>query len=182
MAIEKHPPQILARLQAADWSDLSRLPRTKDTGFWLYSISAISGPRFMFNITTPLLKDILSGSGKIAEIVRLMNPLDLYVSAIAEYDSKHDFARKLELGEPMALAMTSFASSQNSWKSLVDDKTNDEKHVVVLDWETPAGQRTAQACFITPAGNMPDKATLIEISMAIYSKHYGVKPKTILDA
>jgi hypothetical protein len=136
----------------------------------------------MFNITTPLLKDILSGSGKIAEVVRLMNPLDLYVSAIAEYDSKHDFAEKLKLGEPMALAMTSFASCQKSWASLVADKTDDEKHVVVLDWETDSGQRTAQACFITPAGKMADKATLIEISMAIYSKHFGVPPKTILDA
>jgi hypothetical protein len=136
----------------------------------------------MFNLTAPLLNDIKSGSGKIAEVSRLMNPLDLYVSAIAEYDKAFDIPKKIQLGEPMALAMTSFSTSQKSWESLVSDGTNDEKHVVVLDWETQSGPRTAQACFITRQGKMPDKEMLIQISMAIYTKHYGSKPKTILDA
>lgn len=182
MAIEQHPSQVSAKLKAADWSDLSRLAATKDTDFWLYSVSAVSGPRFMFNLTKPLLQDIRSGSGKIAEVGRLMNPLDLYTSAIAGYDGASSLAEKMSLGEPMALAMTSFVVNQPSWNTMAADNTADEKHVLVLDWETKAGPRTAQACFITPAGKLPDKSVLIEVSMAIYNKHYGAKPKTILEA
>lgn len=182
MAIEHHPRKISAKLRAADWSDLSRLPATKDTEFWLYSVSAVSGPRFMFNVTNPLLQDIRSGSGKIAEFSRLMSPVDLYTSTIAAYDGASSLSQKMEIGEPMALAMTSYVVNQQSWRVLASDGAQDEKHVLVLDWETKAGSRSAQACFITPAGKMPDKSMLIEVSMAIYNKHYGAKPKTILDA
>lgn len=182
MAIEQHPSQISAKLKAADWSDLNRLPATKATEFWLYSVSAVAGPRFMFNLTRPLLQDIRSGSGKIDEVSRLMIPLDLYTSAIAEYDGASSLAQKMQIGEPMTLAMTSYVVNQPSWNSLSSDATSDEKHVLVLDWETKAGKRSAQACFMTPAGKMPDKSMLIEVSMAIYNKHYGAKPKTILEA
>lgn len=182
MAIEQHPSQVSSKLKSADWSDLSRLPATKATEFWLYSVSAVSGPRFMFNLTKPLLHDIRSGSGKIAEVGQLMNHVDLYTSAIAEYDGATDLAQKMRIGEPMALAMTSYVVNQPSWNTMAADSTADEKHVLVLDWETKAGPRSAQACFITPAGKMPDKSMLIEVSMAIYSKHYGSKPKTILEA
>lgn len=182
MAIEQHPSQISAKLKAADWSDLNRLPATKATEFWLYSVSAVSGPRFMFNLTKPLLQDIRSGSGKIEEVGRLMSPLDLYTSAIAEYDGATSLAQKTQIGEPMALGMTSYVVNQPSWKTLIGDATSDEKHVLVLDWETKAGPRSAQACFMTPPGEMPDKSILIEVSMAIYNKHYGAKPKTILEA
>lgn len=182
MAIEQHPSQVSSKLRAADWSDLSRLHATKDTEFWLYSVCAMSGPRFMFNLTTPLLQDIRSGSGKIAEVGELMSTVDLYTSAIAEYDGAADLTQKMQIGEPMALAMTSYVVNQPSWNALAGDNTPDEKHVLVLDWETKAGPRSAQACFMTPAGKMPDESMLIEVSMAIYNKHFGAKPKTILEA
>lgn len=92
MASRQHPSQV--KLNSADSSDLRRLSGTKDTSFWLYSISALPCPRFMFNLTAPLLNDIKSGSCKIAEVSRLMNPLDLYLSAIAEYDKTFDTAKK----------------------------------------------------------------------------------------
>lgn len=182
MAIEQHPSKISSKLQAADWSDLIRLQGTKDTEFWLYSVNAVSGPRFMFNLTKPLLNDISSGSGRIAEVSRMMTPLDLYTSAISAFDAAPGLPQKIQMSEPMALAMTAFVVNQRSWASLSSDATVDEKHVLVLDWETKFGPRTAQACFITPAGKMPDKSMLIEVSMAIYKKHYGAKPKTILEA
>lgn len=182
MAIEQHPSKVTSLLHSADWSHLRKLPATKDTEYWLYSISANTGPRFMFNLTKPLLSDIRSGSGKIAEVGQLMSPIDLYVSAIGGFDSASDPVQKVDLSEPMALAMTSFVVGQQSWNSLAQDKTPDEKHVIVLDWETKLGPRAAQACFITPQGKMPDKEALIEISMAIYSQHYGSKPKTLFEA
>jgi hypothetical protein len=182
MAIEQHPSQISARLKAADWSDLSRLHATKETEFWFYSVSAVSGPRFMFNLTTALLHDIRSDSGKIAEVGRLMNPLDLFTSSIADYDGANDLVQRMRIGEPMALAMTSYVVNQPSWNTLAGDTTADEKHVLVLDWKTKAGPRSAQACFMTPPGKMADRPMLIEVSMAIYDKHYGAKPKTIFEA
>jgi hypothetical protein len=182
MAIEQHPAQIAAKLKAADWSDLSRLYGTKDTEFWFYSVCAVSGPRFMFNLTSPLLHDIRSGSGKIAEVGLLTSPLDLYTSAIADYDCTSDLAHKMRLGEPMALAMTAYVVNQPSWNTLAGDTSPDEKHVLVLDWKTKAGPRSAQACFMTPPGQMADRSMLLEVSMAIYNKHYGAKPKTIFEA
>lgn len=82
----------------------------------------------------------------------------------------------------MALAMTAYVVNQPSWNTLVGDTTADEKHVLVLDWKTKAGPRSAQACFMTAPGKMADKSMLLEVSMAIYNKHYGAKPKTIFEA
>lgn len=182
MAIEQHPTQIAAKLKDADWSGMSRLHGTKDTEFWLYSVCAVSGPRFMFNLTSPLLLDIRSGSGKIAEIGLLMSPLDLYTSAIADYDRSIDLSQRMKMGEAMALAMTAYVVNQPSWHALAYDTSPDEKHVLVLDWKTKSGPRSAQACFMTPPGKMADKSMLLEVSMAIYNKHYGAKPKTIFEA
>jgi hypothetical protein len=182
MATEKHPAKVLAKLNSSDWSDLRRLEGTGDSKFWLYCIGANTGPRFMFNVTKLLLDDIESGSGKIAQIAMIINPLEGYLAAISEFDSETSLAEKLDFAEPMALAMTSFVVSQKSWKLVSMDKTNDEKHVLVLDWETALGPRCAQACFITDNGTMPGKEALIDVAMAIYSKHYGQKPKTIFDA
>jgi hypothetical protein len=169
-------------LEGADWNDLKRLPATRDTNFWFYSISAIHGPRLMFNVTRPLLDDAKSGCGKISTIKLMMNPLDGYTSALQAFDDEKVLSEKIALGEPMALAMTAYAIEQKSWISLVDNQAHDEKHIVVLDWRTHASIRCCQAGFITSPGVMPGKETLIDLSMALYEKSYGVDPKTIFNA
>lgn len=176
---EKSPNHVRSMLQAADWEDLNRLPSTRDTNFWFYSVSAIHGPRLMFNVTRSLLGDARSMSGTIASIRKALSPLGAYTTAISAFDEESNLSEKMALGEPIALAMTAYAVDQKSWLSLVSDKTNDEKHILVLDWETPAGPRCCQVGFMTPPGTLPGKEDLISISMAIYEKSYGAKPKII---
>jgi len=175
---EKIPSHVHSMMQAADWRDLKMLPATRDTNFWFYSVSAIHGPRFMFNVTRPLLDDARSMSGSISKIRMTMNPLNAYTTAISAFDKEKNLSEKMALGEPMALAMTAYAIDQKSWRSLISDQTSDDKHVLVLDWETQAGPRCCQAGFKTPSGLLPDKEALIALSMALYEKSYGVKPKT----
>lgn len=68
--------------------------------------------------------------------------------------------------------------SHSSWEALANDTSGDEKHVLVLDWETKDGHRSAQACFFTQRGSVPNKEMLIEVAIAIYKKHYGTELKT----
>lgn len=119
MSAEQKPDMVRRMLETADWNDIKRLPATKDTNFWFYSISAVHGPRIMFNVTRPLLDDAKSGSGKISTIKRMMNPLDGYTSAIQAFDDAKDFSEKISPGEPLALAMTAYAIEQKSWLSLL---------------------------------------------------------------
>lgn len=175
MAIEQHPTQVAAKLESADWNDLVALWAARGSKFWLYSISATSGLRFMFSLTEPLLSDIRSGTGRIAQLGQLSAPVDLFASIVSDYDAQRDPVEKNKLGEPMALALTALVVSHSSWDSLASDTSDDEKHVLVLDWEAKDGQRSAQATFSTPRGALPDKDMLIEVAMAIYKKHYGTK-------
>ena len=179
---EKSPSKVRRILETADWKDLKRLPASRDTNFWFYSIRAIHGPRFMFNVTRPLLDDAKSASGTISNIRLRMNPLDGFMSAITAFDEEKNLSEKISLGEPMALAMTAYAIDQKSWLALIKDETEDDKHILVLDWKTRSGGRCCQAGFISPKGSMPDSEALIEVSMALYLKNYGVAPKTTFKA
>lgn len=176
MDTEKSPSQIRARLEAVSWDDLDRLPATRDTNFWFYSISAIHGPRLMFNVTEPLLRDARSASGKIAEIRDHMSPLDGLASALTAYDDETDVYRKMAYGEPIALAMTAYAIDKKSWFTLAGDESDDDKHILILDWKAPDGPRFCQAGFPTKRGSMPKKEDLIEVCMMLYTKNFGAAP------
>jgi hypothetical protein len=136
----------------------------------------------MFNLTKPLLQDTRSGFGKIDEVGRLMSPLDLYISAIAENDGACSLAQEMQIGEPMALARTSYVVNQPSWKTLISDAAPGGMRALLLDWETKTGPRSAQACFMTPAGKIRDKSMLSRFrwpstttTMALSPKHF-LKP------
>ncbi|MDG9918226.1 hypothetical protein N7645_15155 [Pseudomonas juntendi] len=109
--------------------------------FWLYSYSLEHGPRLVSQIGAELHRDMLAGTGMIADLVRDFDePWNALAGAIDLFDQATKAGQQTEqVRQILALMLGFYARSTKTFELIQPLNEVPGTHFVVIDWKSKVG-------------------------------------------
>lgn len=105
---------------------------------WFYSVSLQRGPRLISQLSVETYRSVLKGDGIVAQTLRSrpgIAPADLFLSAVAEFDS-YDPAKQAESHDHLTAFIATYARVTQTWGLAKPLSEVPGVHFVAFDWKT----------------------------------------------
>lgn len=169
--------KLEARFAQGGWQSHAAALGANPVRFWLYSYSLEHGSRLVSQIGTELHRDILAGTGMIADLVRDFDePWNALAGAIEMFDQATKAGQQTEqVRQILALMLGFYARSTKTFGLIPPLSEVPGSHFVVIDWKAKDGGKMLRPAHLHQDGPLSGEQ-LQEFAQYVISIHLQNRP------